>query len=101
MHGKPSPVSHIGSSLFAGLPETFTAGRYHSLIADVVPACLSVTARTEDDKVMAVEHKTLPICAVQFHPESIMSLEGGSGFRLIQNVLLRCLQKDLKRDAGG
>lgn len=101
MHGKPSPVSHIGSSLFAGLPETFTAGRYHSLIADVVPACLSVTARTEDDKVMAVEHKTLPICAVQFHPESIMSLEGESGFRLIQNVLLRCLQKDLKRDAGG
>lgn len=101
VHGKPSPVGHTSSSLFEGLPKTFTAGRYHSLVADVVPECLSVTAKTEDGKVMAVEHKTLPISAVQFHPESIMSLEGESGFRLIQNVLLRCLQKELKYGSGG
>lgn len=87
MHGKPSPVTHTSSPLFAGLPTTFTAGRYHSLVADVVPDCLRVTARTGDDKVMAIEHVGLPICAVQFHPESIMSLEGESGFRLVCNVL--------------
>ena len=95
MHGKPSAVSHEASPLFAGLPATFTAGRYHSLVADWVPDCLSVTARTEDGKVMAVEHRSLPVSAVQFHPESIMSLEGECGFRLVRNVLRRCQNEEL------
>lgn len=87
MHGKPSLISHTGSTLYSGIEKTFTAGRYHSLVAKTVPECLSVTAETEDGKVMAVEHKTLPISAVQFHPESIMSLEGQLGYRLIKNVV--------------
>ncbi len=90
MHGKPSTVRHTGSALFAGLPEQFTAGRYHSLVAAKLPKCLRVTARSDDDRVMAIEHKSLPMSAVQFHPESIMSLEGEVGFRLLRNVLLSC-----------
>jgi anthranilate synthase len=73
--------------LFAGLEQKFTAGRYHSLRATEVPECLKVSARTDDGVVMAVEHTELPICAVQFHPESIMSLEKNSGHQLIANVV--------------
>lgn len=87
MHGKPSRISHLQSELFTGIDEQFTAGRYHSLVAREVPECLRITARSEDNQVMAVEHATLPVAAVQFHPESIMSLEGDAGFRLIENVL--------------
>lgn len=87
MHGKQSVISHNDSKLFAGLPTSFQAGRYHSLVAAAVPDCLNVTAGTEDAEVMAVEHQELPIWAVQFHPESIMSLENGHGPRLIQNLL--------------
>jgi len=93
MHGKPSLVTHKESGLFVGLPSPFTAGRYHSLVADSVPDCLQVSARTEDAKVMAIEHKTLAISAVQFHPESIMSLEGDNGYRLVCNVLRSCLRR--------
>ena len=87
MHGKQSTVTHTSSDLFSGIAEQFLAGRYHSLVAKTVPDCLQVTAVTEDNSVMAVEHKSLPIQAVQFHPESIMSLENQSGYRLIRNVL--------------
>ncbi|MCH7814957.1 MAG: anthranilate synthase component I [Proteobacteria bacterium] len=87
MHGKSSQIKHSGSALFAGIAEDFTAGRYHSLIAKTVPDCLRVTATTADGCVMAVEHATLPIQAVQFHPESIMSLENQTGHRLILNVV--------------
>ncbi|MDP6096757.1 MAG: anthranilate synthase component I [Gammaproteobacteria bacterium] len=87
MHGKPSQIIHSGGELFAGLEQKFTAGRYHSLIATEVPECLKVSARTDDGVVMAVEHTELPICAVQFHPESIMSLEKNSGHQLIANVV--------------
>jgi anthranilate synthase len=87
MHGKQSTVSHDGSDLFAGIEETFNAGRYHSLVAKTVPQCLRVTARTEDGKVMAIEHTSLPIHAVQFHPESIMSLQNSAGHTLIRNVV--------------
>ena len=88
MHGKQSAVQHRGSELFAGLPQTFPVGRYHSLLAAETPDCLRVTARGEDGVVMAVEHRELPVWAVQFHPESIMSLENGHGPRLVRNVLL-------------
>ncbi len=87
MHGKPSLISHEDSALFAGLPQKFPVGRYHSLLAASVPDCLQVTARSEDGVVMAVEHRELPLWGVQFHPESIMSLENGHGPRLIRNVL--------------
>lgn len=87
MHGKPSAVSHTGSDLFKGIASPFIAGRYHSLVAASVPDCLTVTAQTEDGKVMAVEHRELAIKAVQFHPESIMTLGNQAGFKLIENAI--------------
>src|SRR5690606_16560868 len=88
MHGKPSLITHRGSDLFAGLPEVFRAARYHSLFAkqEVLPACLRVTAATEDGVIMAIEHESLPIAAVQFHPESILTLANRAGLRLIDNA---------------
>ena len=89
MHGKPSAVTVTGGRLFHGLPERFEAGRYHSLfaLADAMPAELIVTARTDDDLVMAVEHRDAPLAAVQFHPESILSLGDDFGIRLVRNVM--------------
>jgi anthranilate synthase len=79
----------LGGRLFEGLPTEFTAGRYHSLFAirDRLPAALRVTAETEDGVVMAIEHATLPLAAVQFHPESIMTLGEDVGLRLLANVM--------------
>jgi anthranilate synthase len=75
--------------LFSGIPPYFSAGRYHSLHVrrGDVPDCLQVTAETGDGVVMAVRHRTLPIVAVQFHPESVMTLHGGLGRRLVRNVV--------------
>ena len=89
MHGKPSEVLVKGGRLFEGVPERFTAGRYHSLFAnrDNMPDELIVSAETADGLVMAVEHRELPIVALQFHPESILTHEGGIGHLLIENVL--------------
>jgi anthranilate synthase len=89
MHGKASRIRVRGGRLFAGLPGEFTAGRYHSLFAirEKLPAGLEVTAESDDGVVMAVEHAHLPLAAVQFHPESIMSLEGDVGLRLLRNVV--------------
>ncbi|HWN01679.1 MAG TPA: anthranilate synthase component I [Candidatus Dormibacteraeota bacterium] len=89
MHGKASRIQVRGGRLFAGLPGEFTAGRYHSLFAirEKLPATLEVTAESDDGIVMAVEHTRLPLAAVQFHPESIMSLEGDVGLRLLRNVV--------------
>jgi len=89
MHGKPSNVTHDGKGVFAGLPETFIIGRYHSLYAipEKLPACLEVTAWSEDGIIMGVRHKELPLEAVQFHPESILSAESDNGMKLMENVL--------------
>src|SRR5262245_29712142 len=89
MHGKASRVRVLGGRLFDGLPAEFTAGRYHSLFAirDTLPEALAVTAESEDGVVMAIEHATLPFAAVQFHPESIMSLDEEIGIRLLRNVV--------------
>ena len=90
MHGKASPIQVVGGRLFAGLPLEFRAGRYHSLYAtkDAIPESLEVTATSvDDDVVMAVEHKSLPINAVQFHPESIMSFDDEIGLRLVRNAV--------------
>lgn len=92
VHGKPSRVrvSKPGT-IFAGLPSEVTVGRYHSIFADPVrlPREFEVTAETEDGIVMAFEHRTEPVAAVQFHPESIMSLGGDAGMRMIENVVAR------------
>jgi anthranilate synthase component 2 len=73
VHGKSAQVVHDGRGLFAGLPESFEAGRYHSLAATTVPDSLEVSAITEDGEVMAVRHRELPVDGVQFHPESVLT----------------------------
>jgi anthranilate synthase len=85
MHGKPSPVRVCGGRLLCGLPTKFVVGRYHSLhaVRSTLPPELSVTAETEDGVVMAVEHLRLPIAAVQFHPESVMTLRNEIGMPII------------------
>ncbi|MGK4003648.1 anthranilate synthase component I [Sorangium sp. So ce1036] len=89
MHGKASKVRVLGGRLFEGLPREFRAGRYHSLYAlrDALPACLQVTAESEDGVVMALEHAELPVAAVQFHPESILSQDDDVGLRLVRNAV--------------
>ena len=89
MHGKPSVVRVRPGRLFDTLPPEFGAGRYHSLFAvrDTLPASLRVTAESDDGVVMAVEHDTLPVAGVQFHPESILTLQEDLGLRLIHNVV--------------
>jgi len=78
MHGKTSPVYHKGTDLFAGIPSPFKATRYHSLAINpaTVPACLEVTAHTEDGEIMGVRHISLPVWGVQFHPESLATEHG-------------------------
>jgi len=78
MHGKTSPVSHDGRGVFTGLPNPFAAMRYHSLVVSeaTLPDCLMVTARSDQDELMGLRHKTLPVEGVQFHPESIMTPDG-------------------------
>jgi anthranilate synthase len=89
MHGKASAVRHANTGIFEGLPECFQVGRYHSLFAqrDTLPSCLEVTAETEDGVIMGVRHRELPIEAVQFHPESILSLDRNCGLKLVENVV--------------
>jgi anthranilate synthase len=89
MHGKPSVIRASGNRLFGGLPSEFAVGRYHSLYArrSALPAVLSVAAETADGIIMAIEHKTLPIAAVQFHPESIMTSPGTVGLPIIAGML--------------
>ena len=82
MHGKTSKIHHDARGLFAGAPNPMEATRYHSLIveAESLPACLRVTARSNDGdgdgEIMALEHRELPVWGVQFHPESILTLDG-------------------------
>jgi anthranilate synthase len=89
MHGKPSTVVHRNLGVFEGLPGNFKVGRYHSLFArkETFPACLEVTAESEDGVIMGIRHRELAIEAVQFHPESILTLDGNCGLRLIENVV--------------
>ncbi|WP_369901521.1 aminodeoxychorismate/anthranilate synthase component II [Bacillus manliponensis] len=86
MHGKTSPMHHNGETIFADIPNPFTATRYHSLIVKkaTLPDCLEVTSWTEEGEIMALRHKTLPIEGVQFHPESIMTSHGKE---LLQNFI--------------
>ena len=86
MHGKTSPIKHTGKGVFKGIADNFIATRYHSLTIDpaTIPDCLEITAQTEDDVIMGVQHKELPLHGVQFHPESIASEHG---HQLLRNFL--------------
>lgn len=86
MHGKTSPISHDGKGIFCNLPNPFEAMRYHSLVVreSDLPACLQVTARSDQGELMGLRHKELAIEGVQFHPESIMTPDGVS---LLKNFL--------------
>ncbi len=94
MHGKTSPIHHIGEGVFRDLPSPFTATRYHSLVVDPdsLPDCLEVTAWTEDDSgnqeaIMGLRHRELDIEGVQFHPESVLSEHGHA---MLDQFLARC-----------
>ena len=86
VHGKTSKINHTGKGLFRGLNSGFEATRYHSLIVkqDTLPDALEVTATTDDGLIMGMQHKSLPVHGVQFHPESIAS---ENGHALLQNFL--------------
>jgi anthranilate synthase len=89
VHGKPSLVSHHNGGVFEGLPNPLKVGRYHSLyaIAAKLPAELEVTSRSEDDIIMGIRHRTLPMEAVQFHPESLLSQGGDHGLMMVRNMV--------------
>jgi para-aminobenzoate synthetase component II len=86
VHGKPVEISHDGKTIFEGLPGTFNAGRYHSLIVEreTLPDCLMITAESPDGLIMGLRHRTLKIEGVQFHPESILTEHGR---KLLQNFV--------------
>ncbi|GIP41326.1 glutamine amidotransferase [Paenibacillus sp. J31TS4] len=95
MHGKTSPIRHDGRTVFEGLPNPFTATRYHSLVVkrETLPDCLEISAETEDGEIMGFRHKEYPIEGVQFHPESIMT---DHGHQLLRNFL-----KSSRQTIGG
>ena len=86
MHGKTSPVYHDGKELFTGLSQPFDAIRYHSLLVErhSLPACLEITAWTAEGEIMGLRHRQLPVWGMQFHPESILTVEGMS---MLKNFL--------------
>ena len=86
MHGKTSPILHKNKGVFKDLPSPFEATRYHSLLVkrDTLPDVLEITAETAEGEIMGLQHKTLPVHGVQFHPESILTTEGK---RLLKNFL--------------
>ncbi|VVB98395.1 Anthranilate synthase component 2 [uncultured archaeon] len=85
MHGKTSDIAHDGKGLFQGIPNPLQAMRYHSLVGTEIPECLEITARSRDDNaVMAIQHISLPIYGVQFHPESVMTPDGK---KMLENFL--------------
>ena len=100
LHGKTSEVQHHGEGVLAGLPQPFTATRYHSLAVrpDSVPDVLEVTGTTDSGVIMALRHRELPVEGVQFHPESVLT-EGGH--LLLANWLVVCGDADAPRRAAG
>lgn len=77
-HGKTSIINHTGSGIFKGIPQSIEVGRYHSLIVDrdSLPACFTITAWTDDNLIMAMQHQEYPLVGIQFHPESILTPDG-------------------------
>jgi len=89
MHGKTSFIRHRGTGVFTGLPSPLEATRYHSLVVerDSLPACLEVTAETDDGMIMGLRHRELDVEGVQFHPESVLTAHGHG---MLSNFLARC-----------
>jgi anthranilate synthase/aminodeoxychorismate synthase-like glutamine amidotransferase len=86
MHGKTSMINNDGKTIFAGVPNPFSAGRYHSLIVqrETLPDCLEISAETEEGEIMGLRHKQYPVEGIQFHPESVLTPQGK---RIIRNFL--------------
>jgi anthranilate synthase/aminodeoxychorismate synthase-like glutamine amidotransferase len=86
MHGKVCSIEHDGKGVFEGVPDRFTATRYHSLAVsrENLPACLRVTAQSEDGEIMGLRHRDLPVEGVQFHPEALLTEHG---HKMLQNFL--------------
>ena len=86
MHGKTSPIHHDGKTIYKGLPNPFTATRYHSLLVEraSLPECLEISAWTDKDEIMGIRHKEFKVEGIQFHPESILTTEGK---KLLKNFL--------------
>jgi anthranilate synthase/aminodeoxychorismate synthase-like glutamine amidotransferase len=86
MHGKTSPIINDGKTIFAGLPNPFSAGRYHSLLVapETLPACLEISAQTAEGEIMGLRHRDYPVEGIQFHPESVLTPQGK---RIIKNFL--------------
>ncbi|QXD15762.1 aminodeoxychorismate/anthranilate synthase component II [Rhodocaloribacter litoris] len=99
MHGKTSTIRHDGRTIFAGLSQPFTATRYHSLVVDraTLPEVLEVSAETADGVIMGLRHRSLPIEGIQFHPESVITVEGP---RLVANWLQRVAEHAAHRTAA-
>jgi anthranilate synthase component 2 len=99
VHGKSSPVRHRGDGIYAGLPSPFEAGRYHSLVVErrTLPRTLAVTSWTDEGEIMGLRHRRLEVEGVQFHPESILTVEGK---RLLGNWLGRIAPRRGRRDTG-
>jgi anthranilate synthase/aminodeoxychorismate synthase-like glutamine amidotransferase len=93
MHGKVSPVRHDGKTIFAGLPNPFSAGRYHSLIVDrkTLPDDLEISAQTPEGEIMGLRHKRYPVEGIQFHPESVLTPQGK---RIMRNFLKHTERKE-------
>lgn len=99
MHGKVSSIHHNGNGIFAGIPNPTRVTRYHSLAAvpDAWPDSLAITARSEDGAIMGVQHKTLPVTGIQFHPESILTVDG---FQMLKNCFDDAVSWRKKRIGG-
>jgi anthranilate synthase/aminodeoxychorismate synthase-like glutamine amidotransferase len=95
VHGKIAEIYHDDAGIFAGLPQGFSAARYHSLVVDRLglPASLAVTAWASDGEIMGVRHRDYPIEGIQFHPESILTSQGKN---LLRNFLKAPSREDLK-----
>jgi anthranilate synthase/aminodeoxychorismate synthase-like glutamine amidotransferase len=93
MHGKISPINHDGKTIFAGLPNPFPAGRYHSLIVarETLPAFLEISAETAEGEIMGLRHRDYPVEGIQFHPESVLTPQGK---RIIRNFLKYTKEKE-------
>ncbi|PKN04991.1 MAG: anthranilate/aminodeoxychorismate synthase component II [Deltaproteobacteria bacterium HGW-Deltaproteobacteria-9] len=93
MHGKTSLVRHDTKTIFAGLPNPFSAGRYHSLIVkkETLPNCLEISAETEEGEIMGLRHKQYPVEGIQFHPESVLTPQGK---RILKNFLKMTSRKE-------
>ena len=100
LHGKTSVVTHKNKSVLTDIPSPFTATRYHSLAIEkeTLPSELEITGQTDSGVIMAVQHKSLPICGVQFHPESVLTEHG---YQMIGNWLQICGDKGARARSEG